>query len=383
MRNVHIYMNEFTNASRVLKQVNSLINHKVFDTIDIVALWSEELPEYEAISDNISIHRIKLLTRPLPKNLFFQSIKYLEFCTKTICLTSKIRPNIINAHSLAVLPISFMAKTIFKSALVYDTHELESERNSLNGIRKKISKIFEKKLIKKVDMILVVSESIADWYVTNYKINRPTVVLNAPEYRRLKDNDYFREELGIREDQVILLYQGALLNGRGVQLILNAFKQRSNNKTVVVFMGYGLLQDDIQKAAKTYDNIYFFPAVSPDVVLEYTASADIGIHLIQNTCLNHNYCMPNKLFQYAMAGLPVLVSNMKDMSKLVKQYNMGAVIDDFSEKDINTAIDNLMTQNLSVLKSNAYQAACDHAWEVQESKMIESYNKELYINIRK
>lgn len=172
-------------------------------------------------------------------------------------------------------------------------------------------------------MILVVSESIADWYKEEYKIDRPSVVLNAPNRRKLKSNNYFCQQLDIREDQIILLYQGGLALGRGVHLILDAFKARGDDKLVVVFMGYGLLEADIIAAAKQHKNIYFFPAVSPRIVLEYTSSADLGISLIENTCLSYYYCMPNKIFEYAMAGLPVLVSNMKDMSKLVTEKIWG------------------------------------------------------------
>lgn len=85
--------------------------------------------------------------------------------------------------------------------------------------------------------------------------------------------------------------------------------------------------------------------------------------------------MPNKLFEYAMAGLPVLVSNMKDMSELVTRYAMGAVISDFSAEGINQAIDNFLEQDLTRMKANAYQAACENAWEVQEQKMLAAYQQ--------
>lgn len=373
MNNIHTSLTDFSNESRVLKQVDSLVKYGVFENITIIALGSAHLPKFEQLSENISLHRIELLTRGLPKNMLFQTIKYSEFFIKSLFLISKENPSVINAHGLAVLPISLMTKIIFKSHLVYDTHELETETNGLKGFRKKINKFFEKKLIKYVDMTLVVSESIADWYLEEYKIKRPAVVLNAPNYRELKANNHFREQLSIRDDQVILLYQGGLMDSRGVDFILNAFKVRTDDQLIAVFMGYGPLEADIKAAAEQYENIYFFPAVPPQVVLEYTSSADVGIHLIQNTCLNHDYCMPNKLFEYAMAGLPVLVSNMNDMSELVIQNNMGSVITDFSNIGINKALDSFLQNDLIQMKANAYRVACENAWEVQEKKMLRAY----------
>lgn len=375
MNNVHINMNEFTNASRVLKQVDSLTKNKVFEKIIIIALGSEKLKSYEEITDDIVLHRIRLYTRNLPKGLFFQLIKYVEFFIRTLLILFKIKPKVINAHALSVLPFAIFAKYFLKALVVYDAHELETEQSAGLTLRKRLSKWLEKKLIHKVDMMLVVSESIADWYVAEYDISRPVVVLNAPKRRGLKTNNHFREQLAIGDEQIILLYQGGLFAERGVQLILDAFKARSDNKIVGVFMGYGELEQDIKNAASERNNIFFFPAVPPQVVLEYTSSADMGIHLIQNTCLNHDYCMPNKLFEYSMAGLPVLVSNMKDMSELVLKNNMGAVISDFSAKGINQAIDEFLNQNLTIMKKNAYNMASENSWEIQEQAMLGAYKK--------
>lgn len=375
MNNIHINMNEFTNASRVLKQVNSLSKNKVFEKITIIALGSEKLKEYEKIDDNIELYRIRLSTRNLPKGLFFQLIKYFEFLIRTTIIFCRLKPKVVNAHALSVLPFALLAKYLFQAAIVYDAHELETEQVSGMNLRKKLSKWLERKLIYKVNLMFVVSESIADWYVKHYNINRPSVVLNAPKRRELKSNNHFREQLPIRDEQIILLYQGGLFSGRGVQLILDAFKARTDDKIVVVFMGYGELEQDIKSAALTSNNIFFFPAVPPQIVLEYTSSADLGISLIERTCLSYYYCMPNKLFEYSMAGLPVLVSNMKDMSDLVTDNYMGIVISNFSASGVNQALDEFLNHDLAVMKENSYRTACDNSWEIQEQKMLAAYKK--------
>ncbi|WP_227509764.1 glycosyltransferase [Acinetobacter pragensis] len=370
-------MNEFTNASRVLKQVNSLSQNKVFENITIIALGSEKLKEYEQLSKNVELYRIRLATRKLPKGLFFQLIKYVEFFIRTFFILLKVKPKVVNAHALGVLPFAVFAKYVLNALVVYDAHELETEQSAGLDLRKKLSKFLERKLIHKVDMMLVVSESIADWYVNEYSICRPSVVLNAPKQRALKENNHFREKLGIRNEQIILLYQGGLFNGRGIHLILDAFKSRNDNKIVIVFMGYGELEQAIKAVMLEYNNIFFYPAVPPQIVLEYTASADLGISLIENTCLSYYYCMPNKLFEYAMAGLPILVSNMKDMSELVIKNNIGTAISNFSSDGINQAIDEFLNQDLTVMKKNAYSVACDNSWEIQEKKMLKAYNNML------
>lgn len=373
MKNLHINMNEFTNASRVLKQVDSLIKNNIFDEILILALGGDNLPDYEVISDSIQLQRITLRTRSLPKNIFFSAIKYMEFSTKALYHIYKAKPDVINAHSLQLLPIAIISKKILNSKLIYDAHELETEKNGLFGLKKTIGKIIEKNSIKHIDMVLVVSESIADWYSNEYRIKRPTVLLNAPKKRKLKHNDYFRNQLGISNDQTIFLYQGGLMRGRGIELLLDSFKSRVKSKAVIVFMGYGVLESEIKSAARDFDNIFFLPAVPPDIVLEYTASADVGISLIENICLSYYYCMPNKLFEYCMAGLPILASNMKDMSQIINENDIGIVIEELSVKGVNEAIDSFLCSNLTNMKNNAYKVALENSWEKQEIKMINAY----------
>ncbi|WP_323592289.1 hypothetical protein, partial [Aliarcobacter butzleri] len=74
---------------------------------------------------------------------------------------------------------------------------------------------------------------------------------------------------------------------------LETFKTIDNENAVIVFMGYGSLENLIRETSKEYKNIYFHQAVSPDVLLDYTSSADFGISTIEDSCLSYRYCLPN------------------------------------------------------------------------------------------
>lgn len=380
MNNLHISLTEFRNESRVLKEVNSLKNSNIFEKVYIAALYGQDTDEYQTLSDGVFLKRFILHSRNWSRNFIVQLYKYLEFSFKVWNEYKDKNINVINVHALSLLPLGIILKSLFKAKLVYDTHELETEKNGLTGFRKKISKILEKKLIRNAELVFVVSESIADWYMNEYNISRPTVILNAPQKQTLPSCNHFREKFNIQPNQLILLYQGGLMKGRGVHLILDAFKQRSGSEVVAVFMGYGELEEEIKRASQKSNNIFFYPAVSPHIVLEYTSSADIGVSLIENTCLSYYYCMPNKLFEYAMAGLPIIVSNMKDMSEIVNKNHMGMVIEDFSPTGINSAINSLLQQDFQTLKSNAYITACNNSWEIQENKMLSAYKTMFKIN---
>lgn len=377
MNNLHISLTEFRNESRVLKETNSILNHNIASKVYIASLHSDGLEEEKIYNDNLILNRFKLSSRKLSKNLLAQILKYFEFIFRVTKFYKNKDIKMVNIHAISLLPFGVFLKYLFKAKLVYDTHELETETNGSMGIRKKLAKLIEKTLIKKCDLIFVVSENIADWYAKEYHIRKPVVVKNTPRLVDSKKTNYFRENLSIKDNSIIVLYQGGLSKGRGVDLLLECFKQRNDDKVVIVFMGYGEIEEDIKIASKERNNIFFHPAVDPDIVLEYTSSADIGISFIENTCLSYYYCLPNKLFEYAMAGLPVIVSNMKEMRELVEKYDMGIIVEDDKVNSMNNAIDKIVQSDIKQMKQNARRCAEENSWEKQEVKMINEYKRVL------
>lgn len=377
MNNLHISLTDMRNESRVLKETNSILNYNIASKIYIASLHADDLEEEKIYKDNLILNRFKLSSRKLSKNLFVQVLKYFEFMYRVTFFYRKKDIKMINIHAIALLPFGVFLKYFYKSKLVYDTHELETETNGSKGLRKKLAKFIEKTLIKKCDLIFVVTENIADWYEKEYNIQRPVVVKNAPRLFDMVKTNHFRENLGIKDNSIIVLYQGGLSKGRGVNLLLECFKQRDDDKVVIVFMGYGELEEDIKIASREKNNIFFYPAVAPEIVLDYTSSADIGISFIENISLSDYYCLPNKLFEYAMAGLPVIVSNLKEMSELVEYYDMGIVVKDDNIESINNSIDKILLSDVEQMKKNARKCAEENSWEIQEINMINEYKRVL------
>src|SRR5690606_6321984 len=136
------------------------------------------LKTFERYAHNICLNRFELLTRKLSKLFFVQVVKYIEFCVRVLFFYKNKGVGVVNVHSMGALPLGVLFKILYKTKLVYDAHELETEREGLRGLRKSISKLLERMLIRYVDLTFVVSESIADWYAEKYKMVRPVVVLN-------------------------------------------------------------------------------------------------------------------------------------------------------------------------------------------------------------
>lgn len=368
-----LVLNPFTNDSRVLKEALSLKHAGYLP--HIVALHEKELIENETVN-GIPVRRIRLRSRGWPKTFPFQVFKYLEWLCHAYLLARK--SDILHCNDLATLPVGTLARIFSrkKTRVVYDAHEFEIN-DAANEPRWKIrvKSVMERLLIRHTDVTITVSASIADEYVRMYGINRPALVLNCPPLEPLPHSDIFRTQLDIPKNALIFLYQGGLAPGRGIESIMTAFRGLSDNKRVVVFMGYGPLENAIKQAASEHPNIFYHPAVSPDVLLYYTASADVGLCLIENLCLSYYYCLPNKLFEYLMAGLPVLVSDLQELRRFVQAHPVGRIVPDNSQESICDAVMQIDSATITEYRKDVLTTRAIFHWQAQERVLLQAYPK--------
>ena len=127
----HLTPTPFLNESRVKKQVYSMSKDKNILKIYVLALNKKNLPKFETISDKASLHRITLLSRFLPRLIFFQTIKYFELIIRIIFFVIKNKVKFIVIHSLSLLPIGWLLKIFFNAKIIYDCHELEKKSQNL------------------------------------------------------------------------------------------------------------------------------------------------------------------------------------------------------------------------------------------------------------
>ncbi len=377
LTNVHLALNEFRNESRVLRETQSLLASGLVQRIDILALHGSGLEVSEQLGEGRRLTRIKLASRGWPPKKLFQLAKYLEFAARALSFCWKRKPEMVNAHSLAVLPLGLLLKILLGSKLIYDTHELETETDGLGGFQKRMSKFVERLCIKYVDLTITVSSGISDWYRSSYGIGNVVTVLNSPTRRSVTRPGKLRQRLGIDSDTKICLYQGLLTKGRGVEVALDAFSSTPDPAVVLVFMGYGDMESTIREAATKSPSIRYCPAVPPSELLEYTVDADVGLSLIEDSCLSYRYCLPNKLFEYTMAGLPVVCSDLPEMAKIVRRFNCGEVIDKPAPLPLRAAIARLLAADKAQLAANLDRLSEQLCWGTQEEVMISAYKKYL------
>ena len=430
MNNLHIYPSAFKYESRILKETKSLVDSGLFEKIFIAAVWEKGLKVYEKLDGKREVWRIPLKTSklhphllpPQPPHLlssplggeegkergrnedggfFWKVLKHLEWMTRIFLRYRRKSIKFINCHTLSSLPLGVLFKIFAKSKLIYDAHELETEKEGWVGLRRVIAKILERILIAYADSVIVVSDSIRKWYKNEYHLKEVHLIRNVPyrETRISRDSNVLlsgiskfpptyllpprgedggerynlKERFKIENDEILFIYQGVLGSGRGIKILLNAFSKIEEKKHIV-FMGYGVLEDMVKEYENNFSNIHFQPAVKPEEVINYTKSADVGIHLLENTCLNHYYSLPNKVFEYIFSGLPLIVSNFPDMGKLIDDYQCGWKVS-VDEKSVVDLIEHISKEDIKEKKNNAINCRNNFGWQEEEKKLLKLYGQ--------
>jgi len=373
-----IVLNDFTRDSRVEKQAISLTNAG-YD-LTVYGLWKEGLEENER-KTGFNVKRIKIYTSFL-KGSLGRLIKFVEFTLK-VSWGIKQR-EIVHCHDYHPLPAILIAKFFYRSKfyVIYDAHEFESQKLGLGKFSRLAINTLEKISSRFIDGFITVSGSILEMYQNLFPEIPKILILNCPVQENLDVWNKFDSSLSLRSGSVKCLYQGGFIPYRGIPELLEASSESQFKDINFIFMGHGGMTDagknlerKIVSMSETHPNIHHVQSVPMKELLAYTSSATIGCVLTVDNCLNHKYSLPNKFFEYAMAGLPILVSDLPEMRKLVEEYDCGVVCDSISPDGIVRGLSKLLARDLKKLGKNARKMAEAHSWEVQEKKLLSLYDK--------
>lgn len=310
----------------------------------------------------------------------FRLIVFLEIFLKLFVKGVSFRPTLIHVNDCYVLPIARLIKVFTSSKILYDAHELESETNGITSFMRCMVNFIEKTSWNSIDFLVTVSPSIQDWYSQKRSPKRSSIVLNSPHFNSSKIEhryeNYFRDKYQLSSECIIFLYLGNLERGRGINTILKTFSGTSRDK-VIVFMGSGSYENQINEFSKSNSNIFLHTPVSHDLVIGIAKSADFGICLIEDVSLSDRFCLPNKLFEYIFSGLPVIASNLPDMKSLIEEYQVGICVDN-STAGLLSAVSNDRKFHFNDLAFD-HEKLIELSWECQATKLEAIYRELLDI----
>jgi glycosyltransferase involved in cell wall biosynthesis len=372
MRSVHIYPSTFEFETRILKVTRTLIERTAVDRIIVVALAGPGLPEKQAIDASREVWRIGYAIAG--EQLWAKVLRFLEWSVRVVWRLRREKIDIVNCHSLSVLPLCVLLQVLHKAILVYEPHELETETITSTGLRRRLAKVLEAALIRRADKVIVVSDSIARHYCADYRLGDVLVVRNAPEGisdSAPRPSRIFRDLYAIPEDHLVFLYIGVLDEARGTRILLDCFKRLSSDRHLI-FLGFGTMEEEIRAASRSHPNIHLHSAVPQSRLAEYTVGADIGFSIMDGSCLNHRCALPNKLFQYLQAGLPVIVSDLEEMGEFVRQWRCGWCIGN-DPAEIAALVSRLTSEDVARAKEGAERSRRTIDWAFEADKLAQTY----------
>lgn len=292
---------------------------------------------------------------------------------------ARAQPDLIHAHDINTLPTAWVASRISGARLVYDAHEISTDREGYQGIRGIVAWI-EKRLMPRASATITTTEMRAKFFARAYGIVRPLVLQNRPRFVEVQRSSRIRDELQMKDGWPIILYQGGLQQGRGLERL--ALVATSVPDAYFVFIGGGRLEGRLRQLVEQQGlekRVHFIPTVELDELLSYTSSADIGVQPIENTCLNHYTTDSNKLFEYLMAGLPVVASSLPEIRRIVIQYGCGMLVPQDGSDTLGEVLRTLLADPAlrDRLAANSRRAAAELNWEAQEHELIALYERTL------
>ena len=285
-----------------------------------------------------------------------------------------------HAHDLPMLKVALRLARRWKAKLVYDAHELYPEIITLTPRQRRQLTRLERRFIRHAHAVITVNRFIAEEMARRYAVPAPQVILNCaplPVEEEVRHSRLFHERLNLAPDRVIVLYQGWLAPHRGLEALVCSARSVTPS-VAIVLLGFGEYWSDLERLIATEgvsNRVFLVPAVPQDELLRWTAAADVGIIPYQAVDTNTLYCSPNKLFEYIVAGVPVIANDLPFLRGVISDHQIGITHPLSTPASYSEAINYLAVakEKRITYQANTRMAAKLLNWDVEGRKLLEIY----------
>lgn len=348
-----VCMNYIKNDARSLNLALTLTNLSV--KVLVICVYDNSKPKFPFDTFDIKV--------PADERLYKLMLKFLNDVNAK---KHELKAEYYVASELYSLPTARKLKKIYGGNLIYDSREIYSAIGNLHNqpIKQFIFSRIEKYMINDVDDVIVSGRLDAEHLKTIFpqRINYH-LIMNVPPQNKIENNDLLREHFGIAKDRKILLYQGMLMQGRGIEAAIKSMKFLDDYALVIMGAGDEMREQFAQLSQENgvSEKVYFKTPVTYTELHQWTCSADIGLALFEPISLSYKLALPNKLFEYAMAGIPSISTNLPAIQYVIQDHKFSYLIDyPFTPKDISEAVKKIFEPN----SYKKFQIAANSASEI-------------------
>jgi len=312
------------------------------------------------------------LRRRLPFNLYRAA-----FLWSFVAELRRGAPDVVHAHDAAMLLPGIIGARLTGARLVYDSHELATSVPYRERLWAMFVAGIERLVLPRCAAVITVSDGIAQRLRERYRLPRAPCVVRNVSALAADGHAGLRASLGIDGEQPLVLHQGAPAPARGCEVLLEAMADLPGAQ--LAFLGdpepgYGERLRALIAERGLQERVRLLPSVALADLLAHTAEANVGVTLLQDTCLNHRLALPNKLFEYIAAGVPVVAAALPETQRLVESYGVGWC----APPDDPAAVADALRIALygpadHALRERIRQAAEELSWEREQLRLLGLY----------
>lgn len=301
-------------------------------------------------------------------------IRTLAISVRMTVVGFRERADVYHAHDLNTLAAASWAARLRRARLVYDSHEIAPEQENIADPQGTAR--LERRLIARADAVVHTTPMRAKWAAEAYGIPTPVVVQNVPDIRARVEPASLAERFGFPEGSTVLLHQGGMQPNRGIESLVRSIALL-DDRFVLGLVGPGRLRPTLEALVAELglgDRVRFHGPVPHDELLRFVAGAWCGFSLLLDTCLNHRWSLPNKLFECVAVGVPVIVSDNPEIAEYVTRNEVGETCDPSDPNSIAAAVRRL-DERYEKVREAAAQAAPGLRWAEESRNLVDLYHR--------
>jgi glycosyltransferase involved in cell wall biosynthesis len=304
-------------------------------------------------------------------------MRTLDFYRRAIKVVREERPALIHCNDYNTMWVGVAARLMGGSAVVYDSHELWPDRNQRPEPRWWLIAC-EFLFVHLAHRTITASPGYAEVMARRYRISPPGVIRNIPD-ASMSPSAVASENGHTPDGDRLALYVGALTTGRGLELSIMALNHIDDVRLRLVGPARPAYLAELVELARregVSDRVEFAGAVAPDELIETISAASVGLALIQPVCLSYRMSLPNKVFEYVAAGLPVLGSDLPAISALVTEHRIGLLAEPGEAEDVAAKLGEMLEpERNSAFREAAREAAGELHWDREAERLADEYRK--------